>query len=176
MNDNVENLALTGSAAINGTGNALNNILIGNGNENRLFGLGGNGTLTGGASNDLLDGGVGNDILTSGTGADTFVLNQPGQGIDQIKDFSVTEDVLQVSASVFGGGLVAGQFITADQLRIGGGISMANTADQRFINNTSTGGLFFDADGSQSVFNAMQIATFTSKPAIRVGQTHEKIG
>ena len=38
----VENLTLTGSAAVNGTGNALNNVLTGNSAKNILQGLGGN--------------------------------------------------------------------------------------------------------------------------------------
>ena len=49
---NVENLILTGSDNINGTGNTLNNILTGNS---------GNNILSGGAGNDTLDGGEGSD-------------------------------------------------------------------------------------------------------------------
>jgi trimeric autotransporter adhesin len=66
---NVENLTLTGTAAINGTGNALDNVLLGNG---------GNNTLTGGAGNDRLDGGAGNDTMVGGTGNDTYLVNQTG--------------------------------------------------------------------------------------------------
>ena len=51
---NVENLILTGTGAISGTGNELANMLTGNTGAN---------TLTGGAGNDTLDGG----IDTSGT-------------------------------------------------------------------------------------------------------------
>ncbi|MFN5892819.1 MAG: calcium-binding protein, partial [Dolichospermum sp.] len=49
---NVENLTLTGTAAINGTGNALNNVITGNSANN---------TLDGGLGNDALIGGLGND-------------------------------------------------------------------------------------------------------------------
>ena len=49
---NVENLTLTGTTAINGTGNALDNVLTGNTAAN---------TLTGGAGNDTLSGGTGAD-------------------------------------------------------------------------------------------------------------------
>ena len=38
LGDNVENLTLTGTAAINGTGNAGNNVLIGNAAANTLDG------------------------------------------------------------------------------------------------------------------------------------------
>jgi Ca2+-binding RTX toxin-like protein len=58
---NIENLTLTGSSFINGTGNAANNILIGNSANNTLNGSDGNDTLNGGAGNDTLIGGNGND-------------------------------------------------------------------------------------------------------------------
>jgi hypothetical protein len=58
---NIENLTLTGSSVINGTGNAANNILIGNSANNTLNGSDGNDTLNGGAGNDSLIGGNGND-------------------------------------------------------------------------------------------------------------------
>jgi Ca2+-binding RTX toxin-like protein len=66
VGNNVENLTLTGTSAINGTGNTLNNVLIGNSANN---------TLTGNAGDDYLDGGVGNDTMRGGTGNDTYVVN-----------------------------------------------------------------------------------------------------
>jgi trimeric autotransporter adhesin len=65
----VENLTLTATSAINGTGNALNNALTGNGAAN---------TLTGGAGNDTLSGGAGADALVGGLGNDTFVVDNVG--------------------------------------------------------------------------------------------------
>ncbi|WRH74564.1 MAG: putative Ig domain-containing protein [Sphingobium sp.] len=49
---NVENLTLSGNAAINGTGNAVANIITGNNGANILRGGGGADTLNGGAGND----------------------------------------------------------------------------------------------------------------------------
>lgn len=63
---NVENLTLTGTTAINGTGNTLDNVLTGNSANN---------TLTGGAGNDTIDGGTGNDTMVGGAGNDTYVVN-----------------------------------------------------------------------------------------------------
>ncbi|MBX3325836.1 MAG: putative Ig domain-containing protein [Nitrospira sp.] len=63
---NVENLTLTGISAINGTGNTLDNMLIGNSAGN---------TLTGGAGNDTLNGGAGTDTLAGGTGNDTYLVD-----------------------------------------------------------------------------------------------------
>ena len=66
---------MTGGDAINGTGNALANIIIGNGANNQLFGGGGNDTIDGGDGNDLIDGGVGNDTLSGGDGNDTDIVS-----------------------------------------------------------------------------------------------------
>ncbi len=66
---NVENLTLTGTAAINGTGNTLNNIITGNSGAN---------VLNGGAGNDTLNGGAGIDTMIGGTGNDIFVVDNVG--------------------------------------------------------------------------------------------------
>jgi Ca2+-binding RTX toxin-like protein len=93
LGNNLENLTLTGVAAINGSGNALDNVLIGNAAANVLNGGAGNDRLDGGAGNDTLIGGAGTDTLTGGVGADRFVfsslseLGKDGAG-DVILDFS----------------------------------------------------------------------------------------
>ena len=61
---NVENLTLTGTGNINGTGNTLGNVLTGNSGANVLTGLDGNDTLGGGAGADTLDGGAGTDTAS----------------------------------------------------------------------------------------------------------------
>jgi Ca2+-binding RTX toxin-like protein len=71
LGNNLENLTLTGTAAINGTGNTLNNVLTGNSGNNTLTGLAGDDTLNGGGGNDTLNGGDGNDLLDGGIGSDT---------------------------------------------------------------------------------------------------------
>jgi Ca2+-binding RTX toxin-like protein len=59
---NVENLTLTGSAAINGYGNGHDNVLTGNAAANNLESFGGADTLNGGGGADTLQGGDGNDV------------------------------------------------------------------------------------------------------------------
>lgn len=73
--NNVENLVLTGTQAINGLGNSANNTITGNDANNMLVGFAGNDILDGGLGDDNLIGGNGNDILNGGAGEDTVVYN-----------------------------------------------------------------------------------------------------
>ncbi len=75
LRGNVENLELTGSTAINGTGNDLANILTGNNGANSLFGLDGDDRLIGGLGNDKLNGGLGLDRMYGGLGDDTYYVS-----------------------------------------------------------------------------------------------------
>lgn len=69
---NLENLVMTGSAAISGVGNGLDNRLVGNCAANRLQGCGGNDTLEGGGGDDVLTGGSGSDLVYGGDGDDVI--------------------------------------------------------------------------------------------------------
>ena len=69
----MENLTLTGTGNLSGTGNALDNVITGN---------------------------SGNNVLTGGAGVDTFVFNS-SFGNDTIMDFNPNEDILQFDHSLF---------------------------------------------------------------------------
>ncbi len=75
----VENLTLTGTAAIDGTGNLAGNIMIGNGAENRITTGGGNDSVSAGAGNDVIvvdgDNALAGDKIDGGTGIDRLLLN-----------------------------------------------------------------------------------------------------
>ena len=78
---NVDNLILTGTTAIDGTGNTLNNVLTGNAAANTLNGLGGADKLLGGAGNDSLDGGIGTDTAIYTGNLSNFVITKTVTGL-----------------------------------------------------------------------------------------------
>ncbi|MDR5655122.1 calcium-binding protein [Ruixingdingia sedimenti] len=81
-NGHTTDLTLIGSAGIDGTGNTLDNLLVGNRGNNGLFGGAGNDTLQGDAGNDTLNGDDGGDLLYGGAGDD---LMFGGQGSDTLR-------------------------------------------------------------------------------------------
>ncbi|MCC5614211.1 hypothetical protein LC605_03795 [Nostoc sp. CHAB 5836] len=80
-------------------GTSGNDYLTGTEEKNRIYGYLGDDILIGGSGRDHLLGEDGNDILTGGTGRDTFVVNYSGGGIDTITDFSVNDDILEITTS-----------------------------------------------------------------------------
>lgn len=106
---NFEVLILTGTAAIDATGNVLNNVLTGNAAANRLDGAAGNDTLDGGAGVDTLVGGVGDDRYIRSAG--DVLQESANAGTDLVlTDSSCTLDpnleqlALTGSSSIYGNG------------------------------------------------------------------------
>ena len=83
LNNEVENLTLTGAVGLAGTGNALNNIIIGTVGNDTLNGDIGNDTIFGGTGADSLTGGAGNDQLFGGNDLDS-VFGGAGDDVLQI--------------------------------------------------------------------------------------------
>jgi Ca2+-binding RTX toxin-like protein len=110
----------------------------------------------------------GNDTLFGGAGVDTFVLNKPSFGVDIIKDFVSGTDKIGISQSEFGGGLTAGNPLLSGQIRLGAGVTTANSASQRFLFNTTNGNLYFDADGIGGI-GAVQIGKLDGVTGLSAG-------
>ena len=144
----IENAVLINTVAFSLTGNALNNSLTGNAASN---------TLNGGNGNDILIGGLGNDTLTGGAGKDVFLFNTAANAStnkDMITDFVSGTDKLQFSKSIFKLGAVGN--LTAAEFK-SGNFTGGQDATDRIVYNTSTGALYYDADGN-GVAGAVQIA------------------
>jgi len=123
-------------------GNLGADALYGNLGGDTLFGGQGDDALFGGQGGDVLAGNRGADTLAGGLGADVFRLGAPGEGVDAVADFTLGEDRIAVSGPNFGS-LSAGT-LSAANFALDNPVS----ADTRFVFDTRTGALSFDADGS----------------------------
>ncbi len=152
-------------------GNAGDDLLYGGLGNDRLFGGLDADRLFGGAGNDRLNGGEGQDVLTGGLGRDVFVFdlspNTPGNA-DVISDFSHAQgDKITLSIADYTGFAQTGA-ITASQFYAAAGASTAHDTSDRIIYDTSSGALYYDADGSGGA-DAVQIATIQSYATANLG-------
>ncbi|GJE15428.1 M10 family metallopeptidase C-terminal domain-containing protein [Methylobacterium marchantiae] len=143
----IEHLRLLGNAALDGTGNALANVITGNGGANILSGEGGK------------------DVLIGGGGADTFLFRtSPGTGnVDHIRDFSLADDVIALSANVFSALTVGSLAASAFKLVSAGPLD----ADDRVLYDRDTGMVSYDVDGS-GAGKAVTLAVIDTKVALSV--------
>ena len=117
----IENLTLLGTAKIDGTGNALANVLTGNSAAN---------TLDGGAGNDMLDGGAGKDILKGGLGDDIYVL---GAEWDTVTDTGGTDTITSIITRSLA------SYSTVDNLTLLGTVAINGTGNALANNLTGNG-------------------------------------
>nr|WP_316653151.1 calcium-binding protein [uncultured Gellertiella sp.] len=135
----LENLILTGTDAIDATGNGDNNGLVGNDAANHL---------DGGDGRDVLYGGFGNDILTGGSGPDSFAFTGKLDGVnnvDHITDFVIAQDVIPLDHQFFTAlapGVISNSAFESNTTGI------ATRASDRLVYDTSTGKLYYDHDGA----------------------------
>ncbi len=132
----IENLA-GGDRADRLTGDAGDNLLIGNRGIDRL---------TGGAGNDTLEGGHARDILLGGAGADDFVYATKSGLWDYINDFTSGSDRIVLEGSAFGYGNQSGAVSAAD-FHSGTKVTAADSSDHFYLRTTDST-LWFDVDGS----------------------------
>ena len=163
LSANIELLFLTGSSALNGSGNGLANLLRGNGAANTLSGGGGvdileggagNDTLsnssgntllsggsgadrlTGASGNDLLIGGLGNDALTTGSGADVILFNK-GDGADTVAVSTKKDNTLSLGGGARYADLLFQKSGNDLVLKLGGGDQITFTGYYASTSNRS---------------------------------------
>ena len=132
-----ENLILIGNANINGTGNGLINIVIGN------------------VANNILDGKAGTDTLTGLGGADSFQFStaQPfGElSADHITDFNqVQGDTLRISKSAFG--MAFDTAVTLATATNGLELTTVLASTSTFVYDSSNGRLYWNQNGNAAGF------------------------
>ena len=132
---NIENLTLTGSAAINGTGNGLGNVITGNSGANILDGGVGNDTIVGAQNDTLLDGGSDNDTLSVGA---NFTSANNGQ-IVNIENVTLTTSGLTLNLANQTEGFTINGSSGADTITTGSGNDVVNTNGGADTINTGTG-------------------------------------
>ena len=133
LGTNLENLTLTGTSAISGTGNELDNTIIGN------------------SANNILDGGMGGlDRLTGLGGADTFKFSTrptsfKNTSADHITDFSSAQgDKIQITKSAF---VIAASTATLSVVSNATALNTALSTASLFVYNTSNGELHWNQNG-----------------------------
>ena len=171
---NVENLTLTGSAAINGFGNAGANVMTGNSGNNVLWGQAGNDTLIGLGGNDVLHGTAGADAMVGGTGNDVYfvenagdtVTEASGEGTDEVRsdlNYTLGANVenltlLAVTATSGTGNGLNNVLTGNNAANTLSGLAGNDTLEGRGGNDTLDGGPEFDVPGGD-------FADYSTSPA-----------
>lgn len=138
LSANVENLVLTGTASINGTGNASDNRLQGNTAAN---------VLNGGAGDDFLDGGAGADTMVGGAGNDSYAVDDNRDVVTELADEGIDTVFSAISYTLKSD--VENLTLTGASAINGTGNAAANSMQGNDAANVLTGG------GGNDVLNGM---------------------
>ena len=154
LGTNLENLTLTGTNSINGTGNALNNTIIGNSAINILNG--------GGGGTDRLTGLGGSDYFQFSTLPSSFSQSTA----DHITDFSRAQgDKIQISKSAFG---ITTSTATLSVVSRSNTLSNALTTEAMFVYDPMRGDLYWNQDGiSRGAGSGGVLAILDNKASLR---------
>jgi serralysin len=148
-NASIENLTLTGTADINGTGSSIANKIMGNAGNNHLKGMAGNDTIKGAAGNDTLDGGAGTDSLVGEMGDDTYkvddssdvIVEAANEGSDTVETnvtYTLSENASLENLTLTGTADIDGTGSSIANVIMGN--SGNNTLDGKAGNDTLKGG------------------------------------
>ena len=138
----------SGTSNIDLTGNDTGQSIIGNAGSNRL------------------DGKLGADTLTGGSNSDTFVFSTAlGAGnVDTMTDYNVAADQIELNQAIFAAILQAPGTMLSGYFKANAS-GAATDANDRVLYNTSTGALYYDADGDGAGAR-VQFAQVTGAPAL----------
>jgi Ca2+-binding RTX toxin-like protein len=181
LSANTEQLVLDGTADIDGTGNALNNNIVGNSGANvldgadgvdvihagdgadtvtggngadQLYGEAGDDSLGGGAGDDLLDGGAGADAMAGGAGDDAYIVDDAGDTVTEASGEG--NDVVKASVSFTLGANLESLILTGSGYIDGAGNALNNNIVGNSGANTLSGGDGADVikggDGNDTVY------------------------
>jgi Ca2+-binding RTX toxin-like protein len=157
-----------------------NDTLNGGAGDDTLYGGAGKDVLTGSTGNDTLFTGQGSDILTGGAGCDFFNFESPiGRagynattvGTSIITDFTNGQDLIGLSAGLFGSFGYYGQLHSADfaTVKNQAEYDAAACGSAKIIYNSANGSLFFNANGAEAgLGNGSQFATVQNCPTLTI--------
>lgn len=138
-------------------------VMLGGDGIDKLFGGDGADRMEGGEGKDLLVGGLGIDRLVGGLDSDIFVFNVAltSTNRDVIADFNVDNDTIQLENRIFTKVGFAG-VLKANVFKLS---TQAKDADDRIIYNVTSGGVFYDSDGSGAAAPIL-FASLTNTPIV----------
>lgn len=128
LSENVENLQLIGTNAIDGVGNSLDNLLTGNSLSN---------VLTGNDGDDAIDGAAGNDTMIGGLGNDSYFVNRAADVIVELANEGI--DSVQSSVSLILGSELENLELVGSSSLSGVGNELSNIIHGNGANNRLTG-------------------------------------
>ena len=163
--------ALTGNDTIHGLGG--DDLLLAERGHQSFLGGAGNDSLNGGTGRDTLSGGLGNDVLRGNytgfpqTDEDSFLFDvAPGSAnADLIQEFTFAQDKVVLDGNAHANTGASGNFAAGDARFWSSASGTAHDVDDRVIYNTSTGELWYDADGNGAGARQL-IATLQGTPSL----------
>ena len=156
-------------------GDDFSNTILGYDGKDRLQGYAGNDALSGGNGNDTIQGGLGSDLLRGGAGDDvlyggfgrdrfrfdTALSSAATSNLDQVRDFSVSDDTILLEHSIFARFSQITGTVPASNFKVLNGV-VSQDADDYLVFEQSTGALYYDPTGdSNGLTDAVRIGTIT---------------
>lgn len=155
---NLENLTLSGTTAINGTGNSVNNLINANNGNNVLRGgLGndslfanlGNDSLVGDLGNDNLNGGGGNDSLNGGSGNDSYNVDSAADVVIETSIISTEIDTVSSAVNYSLGANLENLFIS------GTAINATGNQANNYISGNSNNNVIRGGNGNDVIVDSV---------------------